>query len=40
MAEELASRAAQAIENARLFSDVEEARELLEQQATELEAQT
>ena len=39
VAEELASRAAQAIENARLFSDVEEARELLEQQATELEAQ-
>ena len=39
VAEELASRAAQAIENARLFADVEEARELLEQQATELEAQ-
>ena len=37
--EELASRAAQAIENARLFADVEEARELLEQQATELESQ-
>ena len=39
VAEELASRAAQAIENGRLFADVEEARELLEQQATELEAQ-
>ena len=39
VAEELASRASQAIENARLFADVEEARELLEQQATELEAQ-
>ena len=39
VAEELASRAAQAIENARLFADVEEARELLEQQAAELEAQ-
>ena len=39
VAEELATRAAQAIENARLFADVEEARELLEQQATELEAQ-
>jgi PAS domain S-box-containing protein len=39
VAEELASRAAQAIENARLFADVEDARELLEQQATELEAQ-
>jgi PAS domain S-box-containing protein len=39
VAEELASRAAQAIENAHLFADVEEARELLEQQATELEAQ-
>jgi PAS domain S-box-containing protein len=37
--EELARRAAQAIENARLFTDVEEARELLEQQATELEQQ-
>jgi PAS domain S-box-containing protein len=39
VAEELGSRAGQAIENARLFADVEEARELLEQQATELEAQ-
>ena len=39
VAEELASRASQAIENARLFTDVEEARQLLEQQATELEAQ-
>ena len=39
VAEELASRASQAIENARLFTDVKEARELLEQQATELEAQ-
>ena len=39
VAEELASRASQAIENSRLFTDVEEARELLEQQATELEAQ-
>ena len=39
VAEELASRASQAIENSRLFADVEEARELLEQQATELESQ-
>jgi PAS domain S-box-containing protein len=39
VAAELANRAAQAIDNARLFADVEEARELLEQQATELEAQ-
>ena len=39
VAEALASRASQAIENARLFADVEEGRELLEQQATELEAQ-
>jgi PAS domain S-box-containing protein len=39
VAEELATRAAQAIDNARLFADVEEGRELLEQQATELEAQ-
>jgi len=37
--EELVRRAAQAIENARLFADVEEAREMLEQQATELEQQ-
>ena len=40
VAEELASRAVQAIENARLFADVDEARQLLEQQATELEAQS
>jgi PAS domain S-box-containing protein len=40
IAENLASRAANAIENARLFSAVEEQRELLEQQATELEAQS
>lgn len=39
VAEELASRAGQAIENARLFADVEEGRQLLEQQAGELEAQ-
>jgi signal transduction histidine kinase len=39
VAEELAKRAGQAIENTRLFADVEEARELLEQQATELESQ-
>lgn len=39
VAEDLATRAAQAIDNARLFADVEEAREMLEQQATELEAQ-
>jgi len=39
VAEELASRGAQALENTRLFADVQEARELLEQQATELEAQ-
>jgi PAS domain S-box-containing protein len=39
VAEELGARAAQAIENARLFADVEESRELLEQQATELETQ-
>ena len=37
--EELARRAAQAIENTRLFANVEEAREMLEQQATELEQQ-
>jgi PAS domain S-box-containing protein len=40
VAEELAARAGQAIENARLFADVDETRELLEQQATELEAQS
>lgn len=39
VAEELATRAAQAMENARLFADVEEARQQLEQQATELEQQ-
>ncbi|HEY2378504.1 MAG TPA: ATP-binding protein [Gemmatimonadaceae bacterium] len=39
VAEELAMRAAQAIDNARLFADVEEGRRLLEEQATELEAQ-
>ena len=39
VAEELASRAGQAMENARLFANVEEGRHLLEQQATELEAQ-
>jgi PAS domain S-box-containing protein len=39
VAEELATRAAQAIDNARLFTDVEESRRLLEEQATELEAQ-
>lgn len=39
VAEELGTRAGLAIDNARLFHDVEEARELLEQQATELEAQ-
>jgi signal transduction histidine kinase len=39
IAEELASRAAQAIDNARLFADVEDSRRLLEEQATELEAQ-
>jgi PAS domain S-box-containing protein len=39
VAEELASRAAQAIDNARLFADVEDGRRLLEDQATELEAQ-
>jgi PAS domain S-box-containing protein len=39
VAEELAARAAQAIENARLFADVDESRQTLEQQATELEAQ-
>jgi PAS domain S-box-containing protein len=40
VAEELATRAAEAIENARLFADVDETRQLLEQQATELEAQS
>jgi PAS domain S-box-containing protein len=39
VAEELGTRAAQAIDNARLFTDVEESRRLLEEQATELEAQ-
>jgi signal transduction histidine kinase len=39
IANELASRAAQALDNARLFADVKEARELLEHQTTELEAQ-
>lgn len=39
VAEELGTRAGLAIDNARLFQDVEEARQLLEQQATELEAQ-
>jgi len=40
VAEDLGRRAAQAVENARLFAEVQEARERLEQQATELEAQT
>jgi signal transduction histidine kinase len=40
VAEELAGRATQAIENARLFADVNDARQLLEQQASELEAQS
>lgn len=39
VAEELARRAAQAIDNARLFREVTETRELLEHQAVELEAQ-
>lgn len=39
VAEELGRRAAQAMENARLFRATDEQRELLEQQATELEAQ-
>jgi signal transduction histidine kinase len=39
VAEDLALRASQAIENARLFREVEESRELLEQQAVELEQQ-
>ena len=39
VAEELATRASQAIENAALFREVQDSRELLEQQATELEAQ-
>lgn len=40
LAEELARRAAVAIDNARLFRDAEEARMALEEQASELEAQT
>jgi PAS domain S-box-containing protein len=40
VAEELAARATQAIENARLFANVNETRQLLEQQASELEAQS
>ncbi|HEY2856096.1 MAG TPA: ATP-binding protein [Gemmatimonadaceae bacterium] len=39
VAEELATRASQAMDNGRLFADVEEAREQLEQQAAELEQQ-
>ena len=39
VAEDLASRAALAIDNGRLFADVEEGRRLLEEQATELETQ-
>ena len=39
VAEDLASRAALAIDNARLFADGKEGRRLLEEQATELEAQ-
>ena len=39
VAEDLATRAGLAIDNARLFAEVEDAREMLEQQATELEAQ-
>ncbi|HVX39801.1 MAG TPA: GAF domain-containing protein, partial [Gemmatimonadaceae bacterium] len=39
VAEDLARRAGQAIERALLFKEVEDARALLEQQATELEAQ-
>jgi len=39
VAQELATRAALAIDNARLFADVEENRRQLEEQATELEAQ-
>jgi PAS domain S-box-containing protein len=40
VAEDLGRRAAQAVENARLFTEVQDSRERLEQQATELEAQT
>jgi PAS domain S-box-containing protein len=40
VAEDLGRRAAQAVENARLFAEVQDSRERLEQQATELEAQT
>jgi len=40
VAEDLGRRAAQAVENARLFAEVQESRERLEHQATELEAQT
>jgi len=40
VAEDLGRRAAQAVENARLFAEVRDSRERLEQQATELEAQT
>lgn len=40
MAEDLARRAAMAIENARLVAAVEEARDRIAEQATELEAQT
>ncbi len=39
VAKDVAARASQAIEKARLFREVEESRSLLEQQATELEAQ-
>jgi signal transduction histidine kinase/CHASE3 domain sensor protein len=39
LATDLARRAAVAIDNARLFHDVEESRQQLEQQATEMEAQ-
>jgi signal transduction histidine kinase len=39
LATDLAHRAAMAIDNARLFRDVEEARQHMEQQATELETQ-
>jgi signal transduction histidine kinase len=39
LAEDLARRAGQAVENARLFRQVEAARELLEQQAVQLESQ-
>ena len=40
LAEELARRAAQAIENARLFGELRETREALEEQAAELESQS